>query len=101
MDEKEFRIGKYALANMLGGVGYWAGDARMRSKHWPADRVEAFGPLELLSAVPSRPFFPRGFIWDEGFHNLLIRKLDPELSLDVSTLLFFLSLARCRLLPRG
>ncbi|KAI6219307.1 putative mannosyl-oligosaccharide glucosidase [Aphelenchoides fujianensis] len=80
---EEFRIAKYALANMLGGVGYWAGDARMRSKHWAPERVETFGPLELLSAVPSRPFFPRGFIWDEGFHNLLIRKLDPELSLDI------------------
>ncbi|KAI6181052.1 putative mannosyl-oligosaccharide glucosidase [Aphelenchoides besseyi] len=81
--EHEFQIGKFALSNMLGGIGYWDGPVRMKSKHWPSERIETYGPLELFSAVPSRPFFPRGFIWDEGFHNLLIREFDPELSLDI------------------
>ncbi|CAD5219396.1 unnamed protein product [Bursaphelenchus okinawaensis] len=80
-----FEMGKSALSNMLGGVGYWYGLARMRSITWPAHRVEPYGPLELFSAVPSRPFFPRGFIWDEGFHNVLIHKVDQRLSLDILT----------------
>ncbi|KAF1660406.1 UNVERIFIED_CONTAM: Mannosyl-oligosaccharide glucosidase, partial [Eudyptes robustus] len=80
---KMFDMGKVAISNLLGGVGYWSGNAKMRSRNWPQGRVEPFGPLELLSAVPSRPFFPRGFIWDEGFHNVLIHKIDPELSLDI------------------
>ncbi|KHJ98377.1 hypothetical protein OESDEN_01645 [Oesophagostomum dentatum] len=66
---------------MLGSIGYWYGSNQV---HVPgASATVPYGPHELFSAVPSRSYFPRGFLWDEGFHNILIRKFDPELSLEI------------------
>ena len=41
------------------------------------------GPRELFTATPSRPFFPRGFYWDEGFHLLPVGVWDNDLALEV------------------
>ena len=41
------------------------------------------GPHELFTATPSRPFFPRGFYWDEGFHLLPVGVWDNDLALEV------------------
>lgn len=76
-------MGRSALSNLLGGIGIWHGNATVKSAAFAVGETRSYGPLSLLSAVPSRPFFPRGFIWDEGFHNILIRKFDPLLTLNV------------------
>ncbi|GAA6008227.1 hypothetical protein JCM11491_001936 [Sporobolomyces phaffii] len=86
------------LANLLGGVGYFHGSSiidRTFSHEWDDEdslasegqkRVahpEMTEPRELLTATPSRSFFPRGFYWDEGFHLLLIGAWDNDLSLEI------------------
>lgn len=59
---------KAALSNMLGGMGYFFGTSDVRNPETGA--VTPSWPAALFSAVPSRSFFPRGFIWDEGFHQV-------------------------------
>ncbi|KAJ7489943.1 glycoside hydrolase [Mycena galericulata] len=83
---------KAVTSNLVGGVGYFYGTSivnRKFSYEWdeedesPAsDDGEAGAkltePKALLTATPSRSFFPRGFYWDEGFHLLHIGAWDND-----------------------
>eukprot|EP00405_Crypthecodinium_cohnii_P037889 CAMPEP_0206545338 /NCGR_PEP_ID=MMETSP0325_2-20121206/12077_1 /ASSEMBLY_ACC=CAM_ASM_000347 /TAXON_ID=2866 /ORGANISM="Crypthecodinium cohnii, Strain Seligo" /LENGTH=850 /DNA_ID=CAMNT_0054044305 /DNA_START=244 /DNA_END=2792 /DNA_ORIENTATION=- len=75
------RFAQAALSAMLGGLGYFYGPVKVKSPEGELPRLA--DPRPLFTGVPSRSFFPRGFLWDEGFHQLLISKWDPELSMDV------------------
>ncbi|CAM9545434.1 unnamed protein product [Heterosigma akashiwo] len=86
--EKEVAAAKAALSNLVGGMGYFHGRHLVRA---PGERPGAGGarrvrvpsfPTSLFTAVPSRSFFPRGFLWDEGFHQLLVARWDPVLAAD-------------------
>jgi mannosyl-oligosaccharide glucosidase len=93
---------KQALSSVLGGISYFHGtylvDRTTHSSYdeeeeqfWiQADAIRAQsqgshleGPRELFTATPSRPFFPRGFYWDEGFHLLPVGEWDNDLALEV------------------
>ena len=84
------------LSNLLGGIGFWHGEywvdeadreheeaEGLRNPRENTRRPSAHGPLTLFSGVPSRAKFPRGFLWDEGFHQLLVAVWDAALSKDV------------------
>ncbi|XP_063074376.1 mannosyl-oligosaccharide glucosidase [Engraulis encrasicolus] len=76
--QSQVKFSKAALSNMLGGMGYFYGQSVVQSVYNEYPLLYPEGPL--FTAVPSRSFFPRGFLWDEGFHQLLLSKWDPQVT---------------------
>eukprot|EP00051_Salpingoeca_urceolata_P006675 m.88375 g.88375 ORF g.88375 m.88375 type:complete len:776 (+) comp14938_c2_seq2:37-2364(+) len=88
--EEKVDFAQSAFSNMIGGMGYFYGHSLVRDvrKPRPPPGAKKIPPLPyfdapLYTAVPSRPFFPRGFMWDEGFHQLLIHQWEPEITREV------------------
>ncbi|KAI5955069.1 CWH41 [Candida jiufengensis] len=79
------------ISGLLGGITYMYGDHLVdRFTEFDEDTFDSYtlqgqyeGPFELFTLVPSRPFFPRGFYWDEGFHLLPLIDYDSDLVLDI------------------
>ena len=89
------------FSNLVGGIGFFYGDAVVDRSYAPEydEENEGFwqetaeargrgrfaleGPYSLYTSIPSRPFFPRGFLWDEGFHLLPVADWDMDLTLDI------------------
>ncbi|GES73190.1 glycoside hydrolase family 63 protein [Rhizophagus clarus] len=95
-DDGQIYFAQTIMSNLIGGIGYFYGSSIVdrsftdsdedEEEFWTKYRKaapELTPPKALFTATPSRPFFPRGFYWDEGFHQLLIGKWDNDLSLDI------------------
>jgi mannosyl-oligosaccharide glucosidase len=97
MTEKQIHFARSTLSNLIGGISYFTGkflkiffflinfsfsgqslvakaNQKIPDQYWPTS---------LYTAVPSRSFFPRGFLWDEGFHNLLIARWNSNITIDI------------------
>lgn len=87
VDSESVIVGKAAIGNMLGGIGYFYGQSKVALSSYSSrkvgDKFVSYWPAELYTAVPSRPVFPRGFLWDEGFHQLLIWRWDFRICLNI------------------
>ena len=95
-----------ALSSALGGIGVFYGTPQLGDVDFPATE-EGFAekealamslatvfsrkdptdkdvePISLMTATPSRTVFPRGFLWDEGFHQMLISNWDADITIRV------------------
>ncbi|RLN26408.1 hypothetical protein BBO99_00008045 [Phytophthora kernoviae] len=76
------KFAKAAFSNLVGGTGYFYGSSLVQYDPENPEVVES--PVKsLFTAVPSRSFFPRGFVWDEGFHQIGISAFDASITRDV------------------
>ncbi|ONK58208.1 uncharacterized protein A4U43_C09F9600 [Asparagus officinalis] len=87
VDSEAMAAGKAALGNLLGGIGYFYGQSKISLpkgfKQKDGKDFLLYWPAALFTAVPSRSFFPRGFLWDEGFHQLIIWRWDVKICMDI------------------
>uniref|UniRef100_A0A7I4A5H3 Mannosyl-oligosaccharide glucosidase n=1 Tax=Physcomitrium patens TaxID=3218 RepID=A0A7I4A5H3_PHYPA len=87
--EREVEVGRVALSNLLGSIGYFYGQSLIaippeyQDSETKDGDVWKYWPAALYTAVPSRSFFPRGFLWDEGFHQLLVSRWDRKMSKEI------------------
>ncbi|KAL0803320.1 hypothetical protein ABMA28_017199 [Loxostege sticticalis] len=80
--EEDIAIARAAMSNMVGGIGYFYGTGRVQSPY--TREPVPYWRAALYTAVPSRSFFPRGFLWDEGFHGMLIGRWSPDIQMDIA-----------------
>jgi len=84
-DVQQQNFAMSTMSNLIGGISYFHGKAIVQ--RYTAENLLSgttlTRPMSLYSAVPSRPFFPRGFLWDEGFHQLLVCQWSPLITRDV------------------
>ncbi|CAF4516670.1 unnamed protein product, partial [Rotaria magnacalcarata] len=81
MDETKINFARSTLSNLIGGISYFTGQSLVAK---PGQQTpDQYFTTSLYTAVPSRSFFPRGFLWDEGFHNLLIARWNQNITIDI------------------
>jgi hypothetical protein len=68
-----------ALSSLLSGLSFSTGPIRVATEHGD----EYLPSSSLLSFTPSRIKFPRGFLWDDGFHLLVASDYNPLLCIQV------------------
>ena len=78
----EIAFGQVALSSLLGGIGFFFGKGLVSAPHHEGGHIE-YLRARLITGTPARAKFPRGFLWDEGFHLLLVAHWSPNLAIEI------------------
>ena len=70
---RRLRLSMYSFSNLIGGISHYYG------KFLEVNNIYEHSFKEVFTCTPSRGKFPRGFLWDEGFHLLIICKYNEDL----------------------
>lgn len=81
--DKYLSFSRFAHSNLIGGLGYYSGTWLKQEPLNNGDVVSEQAPTTVFTCSPSRSFFPRGFLWDEGFHQLVLLHWDKRITMDV------------------
>ncbi|KAJ2601754.1 Processing alpha glucosidase I [Coemansia sp. RSA 1722] len=88
--DKQVEMARDAVSSLVGGIGYFYGSGLVSKDPKPeygisqdVSEPELSTPYSLFATTPSRPFFPRGFLWDEGFHQLVLGQWDSKICMEI------------------
>uniref|UniRef100_A0A7S4PGV9 Mannosyl-oligosaccharide glucosidase n=1 Tax=Guillardia theta TaxID=55529 RepID=A0A7S4PGV9_GUITH len=82
LSEGAVELGKVALSQLMGGLSYLHGTwVKADPPFYNTTSQQA--PASSFTCSPCRDGFARGFLWDEGFHQLLMTRWEPAGSRDV------------------
>ena len=74
---KQQKVALAGLSNLLAGISYFYGSTVQYKED---GSIHTTQKGELITAIPGRSYFPRGFLWDEGFHQLVLLHWNESLS---------------------
>lgn len=80
-NSKDINFAKAALSNLVGDISYFYGSSLVQSRY-NEEPVE-YWSTALYTSIPSRSCFPRGFLWNIGFDNILISLWNHNISKEI------------------
>lgn len=75
--QSKLKISRYAFSNIIGGITHYFGYIH------EVNNIFNHPFQEVFSCTPSRGKFPRGFLWDEGFHLLIVCRYSLDLCMKI------------------
>eukprot|EP00392_Amoebophrya_sp_AT5.2_P016544 g16815.t1 len=77
------KIVESAVSSLLGGIGTFHGTLLVKDPAKEPARSRSARTFTLRTGTPARAMFPRGFLWDEGFHLLVTLEWSEELFYEI------------------